>query len=257
MNRIKGQWALITGASAGIGEACARRLAAEDVHLVLWSRRIDRLETLKRELTRDTLSVRIAAVDVRDREGVGRAARELEGAGVAIDILVNNAGLASGKALIQKGDADDWDRMIDTNVRGLLNVTRAILPGMVARNRGHVVNIGSSSGRWVNLSDGVYHATKFAVRALNEAMSIDTVGTNVRISAVNPGFVKTEFSVVRFQGDRERADAVYDGFQPLTGDDIADIIYWILNAPPHVNIFDTYVLPTAQRTGVVLQRDQA
>ncbi len=255
MNRIRGQWALVTGATAGIGEACARALAAEGVNLVLWARRAERLSRLKDGLESDRARVVVQPVDVRDRENVTSAVAELSGAGVEVDILVNNAGLASGFDPVQRGDFGDWDRMIDTNVKGLLNVSRAILPGMVERDRGHVVNIGSTAGRWVYPAGNVYNATKFAVRALNEGMSIDLADTKIRVSAVNPGLVETEFSVVRFHGDEDRAAGVYRGFTPLGPEDVADAVLYVLNVPPHVNIFDLYILPTAQRNGVTVRRE--
>ncbi len=255
MNRITGQWALLTGASAGIGEACARRLAAEGVSLVLWSRRLGRLEAMREDLAETDIDVRVDEVNVRDRDAVGAAVRAIEKADIELDILINNAGLASGLDPVHSGDAEDWDRMIDTNVKGLLNVSRAVLPGMIRRDRGHVVNIGSTAGRWVYPSGNVYNATKFAVRALNEGMSLDLVDTSIRVSAVNPGAVETEFSVVRFHGDEERAAGVYRGYTPLDPDDIADAVAYVLNTPPHVNIFEMYVLPSAQRNGVTFRKE--
>lgn len=255
MNRISGQWALITGASAGIGEACARRLAEDSANLVLWARRLKRLEALRSHLVDLGVDVRIHAVDVRDRDAVADAVRAIEADDIELDILVNNAGLASGLDPVQSGDAEDWDRMIDTNVKGLLNVSRAVLPGMVRRDRGHVVNIGSTAGQWVYPSGNVYNATKFAVRALNEGMSLDLRDSSIRVSSVNPGAVETEFSMVRFHGDEARAAGVYRGYTPLRAEDIADAVAYVLNAPPHVNIFEMYVLPTAQRNGVTFRKE--
>ncbi len=257
MNRIRGKWALVTGASSGIGAACARRLAAEGVSVALWARREERLEALAEEARGAGVEARVAAVDVRDREAVGAAVEALAAGGVEPDILINNAGLAAGLDPIQSGDPDDWDRMIDTNVKGLLNVTRAVLQGMIRRDSGHVVNIGSTAGRWVYPSGNVYNATKFAVKALNEGMSLDTASSSIRISSVNPGFVDTEFSSVRFHGDDDRAAAVYEGFTPLGADDVADVVAYVLNAPPHVNLFETVLLPTAQRNGVTVRREDA
>jgi 3-hydroxy acid dehydrogenase / malonic semialdehyde reductase len=194
-------------------------------------------------------------VDVRDRTMVNRAAAELV-AGVGVpDVLVNNAGLASGLAKLQEGDPDDWDRMIDTNLKGLLNVTRAILPHMIARHRGHVVNLGSTAGHLTYPMGNVYNATKFGVRALTEGMNLDVAGTPIRVSAVDPGMVETEFSAVRFHGDRQRAAAVYQGFRPLTADDVADAIAYVVNLPEHVNIPDLVIVPTAQRNVYVVDRD--
>lgn len=257
MNRIEGQWALVTGASAGIGTACARRLADAGVNLVLWARRLERLEALAAELKSRGVQVRAAAVDVRDRQAVLDAVATLADADVAVDILVNNAGLASGLDPLQQGDAEDWDLMIDTNVKGLLNVSRAVLPGMVARNRGHVVNIGSTAGRWVYPGGAVYNATKFAVHALNEGMGLDLIDTEIRVSAVNPGLVETEFSRVRFHGDEARAATVYQGYKPLEPEDIADAVLYVLNTPPHVNVMEMYVLPSAQRNGVTTRKNLA
>jgi 3-hydroxy acid dehydrogenase / malonic semialdehyde reductase len=256
MNRIQGRLILITGASSGIGAACARRFAAEGARLALWARRQERLEELGAELrTTHHATVLLAQVDVRDRAAVNRAADELTAAGNVPDVLINNAGLASGLAKIHEGDPEDWDRMIDTNVKGLLNVTRAILPHMVARRRGHVVNLGSTAGHTTYPMGNVYSATKFGVRALTEGMNLDVAGTPIRVSSVDPGFVETEFSEVRFHGDKARARAVYQGFQPLTADDVADAIAYIVNLPEHVNILDLIIMPTAQRNIYVVDRD--
>ncbi len=257
MSGIRGKLILVTGASSGIGEACARRFAAEGANLVLWARRADRLERVAAELgTAHRVSLSVAVVDVRDRTAVNRAADALVRADRVPDVLVNNAGLASGMAKIQDGDPEDWDRMIDTNVKGLLNVTRAILPHMVARRRGHVVNIGSTAGHMTYPMGNVYNATKFGVRALTEGMNLDVAGTPIRVSAVDPGFVETEFSEVRFHGDAERAKAVYAGFTPLTADDVADAIAYVVNLPEHVNILDLVIMPTAQRNVYVVDRAQ-
>jgi 3-hydroxy acid dehydrogenase/malonic semialdehyde reductase len=256
VSRIAGKLILITGASSGIGEACARRFAAEGARLVLWARRADRLERLAAELPRHGAGpYRLAAVDVRDRAAVNRAAAALVAAGHVPDVLINNAGLASGLTKVQEGDPDDWDRMIDTNVTGLLNVTRAILPHMVTRRRGHIVNLGSTAGHMTYPMGNVYNATKFAVRALTEGMNLDVAGTPIRVSAVDPGFVETEFSEVRFHGDKERAKAVYQGFTPLSADDVADAIAYIVNLPEHVNILDLVIVPTAQRNVYVVDRE--
>ena len=212
MTRIKGKLILVTGASSGIGEACARRFASEGADLVLWARRAERLEQLAAELsTAHRVSLSLAVVDVRDRTAV---------------------------------------------LKGLLNVSRAILPHMVAKRRGHVVNIGSTAGHQTYPMGNVYNATKFGVRALTEGMNLDVAGTPIRVSAVDPGFVETEFSAVRFHGDRERAKAVYQGFKPLTADDVADAIAYVVNLPEHVNILDLIIVPTAQRNVYVVDREQ-
>jgi len=255
VSRIAGKLALITGASSGIGAACARRFAADGAHLALWARRGERLERLAADLTaRYGITVRTATVDVRDRQAVNRAADALAGAGAVPDILLNNAGLASGLARVQDGDPEDWDRMIDTNVKGLLLVSRAILPHMIARGRGHVVNLGSTAGHQVYPMGNVYNATKFAVKALTEGMNLDVAGTPIRVSAVDPGYVETEFSEVRFHGDKQKAKAVYEGFTPLSADDVADVIAYVVNLPEHVNILDVIVVPTAQRNIYVVDR---
>ena len=255
MSRVSGKLALITGASSGIGEACARRLAAEGAHLALWARRQERLTKLGAELERaHGVAVRIAEVDVRDRAAVNGAAAELLAAQVP-DILINNAGLAAGFSKIHEGDVDDWDRMIDTNLKGLLNVTRAILPQMVTRRRGHVVNIGSTAGHMSYPKGNVYSATKAGVRALTEGMNLDVAGTPIRVSSVDPGFVETEFSDVRFRGDAAKAKAVYRGFTPLSAADVADAVAYVLNLPEHVNVFDMIIVPTAQRNVYVVDRE--
>src|SRR3989449_1361180 len=258
INRIEGKLILVTGASSGIGAACARRFAAEGAKLVLWARRVDRLERLSAELREGHgTSVLLAQVDVRDRAAVNRAAGELVAGGQVPDVLINNAGLASGMSKIHEGDPEDWDRMIDTNLKGLLNVTRAILPHMVARRRGHVVNLGSTAGHMTYPQGNVYNATKYGVRALSEGMNLDVAGTPIRVSSVDPGFAETEFSEVRFHGDAARAKAVYRGFQALTPDDIADAIAYVVNLPEHVNILDMVIVPTAQRNVYVVDRNES
>jgi serine 3-dehydrogenase len=253
---IAGKLILVTGASSGIGAACARRFAAEGADLVLWARRADRLERLAAELgTERRVKVSVAQVDVRDRGAVDRAAEALVRAGRTPDVLINNAGLASGMTKIQEGDPEDWDRMIDTNLKGLLNVTRAILPHMIARGRGHIVNIGSTAGHQTYPMGNVYNATKFGVRALTEGMNLDLAGTPIRVSSVDPGLVETEFSEVRFHGDRQRARSVYQGLKPLTADDVADTIAYVVNLPEHVNILDLVMMPTAQRNVYVVHRE--
>lgn len=249
MNRIKGKLVLITGASSGIGAACARRFAAEGAHLVLWARRVDRLEQLAGELRRaHGVDVRTAAVDVRDRARVNATVDALVQDGGIPDVLLNNAGLAAGLSTLHEGDPDDWDRMIDTNVKGLLHVSRAVLPHMVARNRGHVVNLGSIAGHWSYPKGNVYNASKYAVRALTEGLAQDLLGTAVRVSSVDPGLVETEFSEVRFHGNKERAKQTYRGMTPLSADDIADIVAYVVNLPDHVDVLNVVVMPTAQRS---------
>lgn len=256
MNRIAGRLALITGASSGIGEACARRFAAEGAHVALWARREDRLRRLGEDLAREHgVAVHLAAVDVRDRAAVASAAAELLAVAGPPHVIVNNAGLASGLDPVQDGDYEDWDRMIDTNVKGLLHVTRALLPAMIDAGRGHIINIGSTAGHMVYPKGNVYNATKYAVAALTEGINLDLAGTALRASSIDPGFVETEFSVVRFHGDNERATGVYQGFQPLTADDVADAVVYAANLPPHANVLRLILQPTAQRNAYVVDRE--
>jgi 3-hydroxy acid dehydrogenase/malonic semialdehyde reductase len=253
MNRIDDKWVLITGASAGIGEACAKRFAAEGANLILLARRLDRLQRLEETLSKEGgKAVYAYQVDVRDRNAVAEFAKGLEQKGTIPDVLVNNAGLSRGLNKFFEGRHEDWDEMIDTNVKGLLNVTKAIAPMFVARNSGHIVNIGSVAGHMVYPGGNVYNATKFAVRALSEAMAIDLVGTRIRVSSIDPGATETEFSEVRFHGDKQRAKAVYEGFQPLVADDIADAVLYVVNAPEHVNVAKMIILPTDQRNPYVV-----
>ena len=246
---------LVTGASSGIGEASARRFAAEGAHLVLWARRLERLNALGAQLQEQHgVQVFCAAVDVRDRTAVNEAAAALATADTVPDVLLNNAGLAAGLDLFQESDPDDWDRMIDTNIKGLLNVSRAVLPLMIARGRGHIINIGSTAGHLTYPRGNVYAASKAAVRSLTDGLNLDCVGTPIRVSSVDPGFVDTEFSTVRFAGDEARARKVYEGFRALGADDVADVIAYVAGLPEHVNVLDVLVMPTAQRNVYVLHR---
>ncbi|WP_420462054.1 SDR family NAD(P)-dependent oxidoreductase [Candidatus Palauibacter sp.] len=254
--RIAGQLALVTGASAGIGEAIARRMARDGANLVLWARRSDRLAQLAEEIASTTgANVQTCVVDVRDHEAVVAEADRLMAVTGAPDIVINNAGLAAGMALVQDADVDDWNRMIDTNVKGLLFVTRAFLPAMIARDSGHVVNIGSIAGRQVYPGGSVYCASKYAVQALTEGSNLDVLGTGVRVSGVNPGMVETEFSLVRFGGDAARARAVYEGTHPLQPEDVAEVVSFVLNAPPHINVADVIVLSNSQGSIHHIHRD--
>ncbi len=257
MSRLRGKTVLVTGASSGIGRACARRFVHEGARVCAWARREERLHELADELRgiAGDDAVATAVVDVRDRPAVLEAARTLLRERGAPDVLLNNAGLAAGFDPVQGGDPDDWDRMIDTNVKGLLNVTRALLPAMIERGSGHVINIGSTAGHLAYPKGNVYCATKYAVKALTEGISLDLVGTAIRVSSVDPGLVETEFSEVRFDGDSERAAAVYRGLQPLTPDDVADVVAYVAGAPQHVNILDVVVYPTAQRNVYIVARD--
>jgi len=256
MNRIQGKTVLITGASAGIGEACARAFASHGADLILAARREERLTSLKDDLeSQYGITVATYGLDVRSRTEVEAFANALASDGQIPDVLVNNAGKAKGLDKLHEGDLDDWDEMIDTNVKGLLYMSRSILPLMVERNSGHVVNIGSVAGRQVYPMGAVYCGSKFAVRAINEGMNVDLVGTNIRVTSIDPGLVETEFSLVRFHGDEERAETVYQGYKPLAGEDIADIACFVVNAPEHVDIVDLVVLPTAQRNAYVVHKE--
>lgn len=247
---------LITGASAGIGEACAHAFAAAGYALVLTARRVEKLEALAAELrAKHGVSVDVFGLDVRSREAVDALAVANSTRFGGVDVLVNNAGLARGMESLQEGKPEDWDDMIDTNVKGLLYVTRAVLPAMVARGSGHVINIGSVAGQWVYPKGGVYCATKYAVRALTESLRQDLHGTGIRVTEIAPGMVETDFSKVRFGGDEKRASAVYAGTEPLTPEDIAETVLWCAARPQRVNVQEVTIFPTAQSAvGMVLRR---
>jgi len=254
-NRIRGKTALVTGATAGIGEAIARRLAAAGVHLILTGRRAERLEALARELeSREAVAITTLRLDVRDREAVERELPPILEKS-PVDILVNNAGLALGLEPLDKGSVEEWEQMIDTNIKGLLYITRLVMGQMRERNRGHILNLGSIAGETAYPGGNVYCATKAAVHMLSEAMNADALGTKIRIGTIAPGAVDTEFSDVRFGGDRARRNAVYEGYTPLSAEDIADLALYILNAPEHVNIQHARIMPTAQRNPYLLDRE--
>lgn len=242
---------LVTGASSGIGLACAEAFARAGARLLLAARRTDRLEALAARLPAD---VHVVALDVRDRAAVDAAVAGLDPSWAAIDVLVNSAGLAAGFAPLPGGDPDDWDRMLDTNVKGLLAVTRAVVPGMVARGRGHVVNLGSIAGHETYPDGAVYCASKAAVDRITQGLRLDLLGTGVRVSTVDPGMVETEFSVVRFHGDADRADQVYTGMTPLTADDVAETIVWVADRPAHVQVAEVILLPTDQASATRVAR---
>ncbi len=249
-NRI----ALITGATSGIGEATAKLLAKHHYNLILCGRRKDRLIKLKETLSKDTDVVTLS-FDVRNEQEVIECINSLPESWKNIDILINNAGNAHGLSPIQSGDVKDWDAMIDINVKGLLYVSKAVIPVMTNRSSGHIINIGSIAGKEVYPNGNVYCASKFAVDALTKGMRFDLNTFGIKVTSINPGLVETEFSMVRFKGDEERAAAAYKGMVPLKGNDIADIILYVLSAPPHVVLADITVFPTAQASSTVVKRD--
>ncbi|HKJ48118.1 MAG TPA: SDR family NAD(P)-dependent oxidoreductase [Christiangramia sp.] len=245
--------ALITGATSGIGKSTAIRFAVDGIKLILCGRRTDRLEQLKNELSVET-AVHILSFDVRNREEVLKSIDSIPEDFRDIDILVNNAGNAHGLDPIQNGSTDDWDAMLDINVKGLLYVSKAIIPGMIKRQSGHIINIGSTAGKEVYPNGNVYCASKHAVDAINQGMRIDLNGNGIRVGAVNPGLTQTEFSDVRFKGDSEKAEKVYQGFKALQPEDIADIIHFVVTRPYHVNIADLTVMPTAQASSTMVDK---
>ncbi|NNL03490.1 MAG: SDR family NAD(P)-dependent oxidoreductase [Eudoraea sp.] len=245
--------AFITGATSGIGKATAELFASKDIRLIICGRRKERLKELKKQLEPLT-DVCTLNFDVRDKETVSSAIESLPKEFRHIDILINNAGNAHGLDPIEKGSLEDWDAMLDINVKGLLYVSRAILPQMVERNSGHIINIGSTAGKEVYPRGNVYCASKHAVDAINQGMRIDLNTYGIRVGAVNPGLVETEFSNVRFKGDANRAKTVYKGFQPLKPEDIANIIYFVISQPSHVNIADLVVMPTAQASSTIVNK---
>lgn len=250
--------ALITGATAGIGKATALTFAENHYNLIITGRRKDRLEVLKQQLEADCkIQVLTLCFDVRDKHQVQKYLGNLPKEWQAIDVLVNNAGLASGLDPIQTGDLDDWDKMVDTNVKGLLYVSRTIIPLMTARKQGHIINIGSIAGKEVYPNGNVYCATKHAVDALSKAMRIDLLPFGIKVTNIAPGMVDTEFSKVRFHGDQAKADAVYQNLDPLHDQDIADVIWFAVNRPANVNLNDILIMPTVQANAVTVVRDDA
>lgn len=246
--------ALITGASSGIGEACARKFAEGGYSLILTARRAEKLAELKAELEADGTKVKTLTFDVRDAEAAETAVDSLEPEWRKIEVLINNAGLALGLDKEYEGDPDDWNTMIDTNIKGLLTMTRLIVPGMVERNEGHVINIGSVAGDAAYAKGNVYCATKAAVKTITDGLRIDLAETAVRVTNLKPGLVETNFSNVRFHGDNQRADNVYKGITPLTGADIADVAFYAASAPKHVQIAEVLILATHQASGSVIYR---
>ncbi|MNQ06911.1 Sulfoacetaldehyde reductase 2 [compost metagenome] len=245
---------LITGATSGIGKATARILAGKNYNIIICGRRAERLTELKKELSEFT-EVHTLEFDVRDKKAVFENISSLPEAFSKIDILINNAGNAHGLDPIQNGDLDDWDAMIDINVKGLLYVSKAIIPKMIEQKSGHIINIGSIAGKEVYPNGNVYCASKHAVDALNNSMRMDLNSYGIRVGAIHPGMVETEFSEVRFKGDTERASNVYKDLKALQAEDIADIIHFVISRPYHVNIADLIVYPTAQASATILKRD--
>ena len=253
---LKGKIVFITGASAGIGAATALAFAAEGARLLLAARRTDKLAAVvAKAWERGAPAVHSFSLDVRDRGAVQEAIDELPSEWAEIDILVNNAGLSRGLDKLYAGKIEDWEEMIDTNVKGLLYVTRAVVPGMVARGRGHVVNLGSTAGEITYPNGAGYCATKAAERSINDGLRQDVLGTPIRVTSVDPGMVETDFSLVRFHGDSERAEKVYKGVKPLTPEDIADVIVWAASRPAHVNIARVLLTPVQQANSLLFHRD--
>lgn len=245
--------ALITGASSGIGRATARIFADNGINLIICGRRKERLEKLQKQL-RAKVDIHVLDFDIRDKSAVFKAYDSLPEEFSKIDILINNAGNAHGLSPIDQGDIDDWDAMMDINVKGLLYISKAIIPSMIKNNTGQIINIGSTAGKEVYPGGNVYCASKHAVDAINQAMRIDLNQYGIRVGAINPGLVETEFSEVRFKGDRDRAKQVYQGYTPLTAEDVAEIIYFTVSRPAHVNIADLIVMPTDQASSTIVNK---
>ena len=247
---------LITGASSGIGEGCARKFASQGARLILNARSTDKLRDLADKL-REKYGTEcyVMPFDVRDRESAAAALDALPEEWKSIDVLINNAGLAIGTDKEHEGNADEWDVMIDTNIKALLSMTRLIVPGMIEQGRGHIINIGSIAGDAAYPGGSVYCATKAAVKALSDGLRIDLVDTPLRVTNIKPGLVETNFSVVRFRGDKEKADNVYRGIKPLNGDDIAEVVYFAASAPEHMQVAEVLVMPTYQATGTIVSKN--
>ncbi|MEX2335311.1 MAG: SDR family NAD(P)-dependent oxidoreductase, partial [Pseudohongiella sp.] len=239
---------LITGASSGFGEACARKFAASGDNLVLMARRLERLDRLQTELS-GHVRVHTVGIDLTDADALTQAVQTLPDWCRTPDILINNAGLALGLSSAHEADMQDWETMINTNITALVRMTRLLLPGMVAQNRGHIINVGSTAGNWPYPGGNVYGATKAFVQQFSRELRADLLGKNIKVSNIEPGLAETEFSLVRFKQDQSKADTVYDGTQPLTAHDIADIIYWVCSVPPHVNINAMEIMPLCQAWG--------
>jgi len=256
MSRLKNKIVLITGASSGIGKACAEAFAREGADLILTARRLQLIDKLSQSLKKKfKIKIFTAKLDVRNKEEVQDLISSLSKEWRKIDILLNNAGLARGLSTIDEGKYNDWDEMIDTNVKGLLYVSREILPLMVKRKKGHIINIGSIAGHSVYPKGNVYNASKFAVGAITRGMRLDLYEKDIRISTVDPGMVETEFSIVRFRGDKEKANKIYEGLKPLSAADIADAVLYCATRPQHVNIDELIITPTAQASAIHVKRN--
>ncbi len=255
MTRLKDSIVFITGASAGIGEACALAFASEGARLLLAARRVEKLRALEPKLREaGAPAVHSIALDVRDSRAVSAAIAALPEPWAAIDVLINNAGLSRGLEKLHAGNPQDWEEMIDTNIKGVLYLTRSVVPGMVERGRGHVVNLGSTAGELTYPGGAVYCATKAGLKAINDGLRMDLLGTSIRVTSVDPGMVETEFSQVRFHGDKERAARVYQGLTPLRAHDVADAILWAVSRPAHVNIAHVLLTSVDQANSLLFNR---
>ena len=252
MNKI----VFITGATSGFGKACAYKFASHGYDLILTGRRADRLEELEKDIeSRYNIACITLSFDVQNREAVNSAIQHLQGEWARIDVLINNAGLALGRDLFEDASLDDWDTMIDTNLKGLLYVTKAVLPHMIPHRKGHIINLGSTAGKEVYEGGNVYCASKHAVDAISKAMRIDLLKHRIKVTAIHPGAADTEFSLVRFKGNEEAARKVYEGYQPLTAEDVADVVYYTASLPPHVCINDLVLTCTQQANSHYLNKD--
>ena len=255
MTELKDKIVFITGASSGIGQSCAWIFAKNGTKLILCARRIDRLKHIAQQLKNEFgTKSHIIQLDVRDREAVNSTLDNLPAEWINIDILLNNAGLARGLSKLHEGLIDDWEEMIDTNIKGLLYISRKLIPGMVERGKGDIINIGSIAGHEVYPNGAVYCASKHAVDALTKGLRMDLAGTPLRVCTVDPGLVNTEFSLVRFHGDKTQADNVYRGIRPLSGDDIAETVLYCASRPSHIQIAEVIILPTAQKSATIVNR---
>ena len=257
MSKLKNAVVFITGASSGIGQACAHAFAAEGARLLLTARRVERLREMEPQLHEaGAAAVHSIALDIRQADAVKAAIDALPADWSAIDVLVNNAGLSRGLDKVHEGKLQDWEEMIDTNLKGVLYVTRSVVPGMVARGRGHVVNLGSTAGEMTYPGGAVYCATKAGLKSITDGLSMDLLGTPVRVTSINPGMVETEFSEVRFRGDTERAAKVYQGLTPLRAEDVAEAIVWAASRPAHVNIAHVLMTSVDQANSLLFNREK-